>query len=487
MSADPTPARSRWLALVLLCAASMMIILDGTIVTVALPAIQADLGLSASGLAWVVNAYLIPFAGLLLLAGRLGDLVGRKRVFLAGMALFTLASLLCGLATSEELLIAARFLQGAGGALASAVGLGMVVLLFPEPRERARAIGAYASVGAAGASVGLVAGGVLTDALDWHWIFFVNVPVGVVAGGLAVRVLAADRGLGLRRGADVLGAALVTAGLMLAVYTIVETERQGWTSARTLGLGALALALLTGFVIRQATAAQPLLRLRVLRSRNVAAANLVQLLTVAGMFGFQFIVALYMQQVLGYGAARTGWGMFPTALVIGLVSLFVSVRLTARFGARAVLSAGLVLIAAGLGWLSQAPHDGAYAVHLLGPMLVASLGAGLALPSMAGLGMSDATEEDSGVVSGLFNTTQQVGAAFGSATLITLSAGRAEDLRAAGTSAAEALTAGHTLAFAIGAGLALLSLVISVTVPRTRRAPSAGSAPAAGARQPIDA
>ncbi|SEG55970.1 drug resistance transporter, EmrB/QacA subfamily [Thermomonospora echinospora] len=470
MSSTPPGGRSRRLALVLLCAGMMMIILDGTIVTVALPAVQSDLGLSASGLAWVVNAYLIAFGGLLLLAGRLGDLVGRKRVFLAGLALFTLASLLCGLATTPAMLIAARFAQGVGGALASAVSLGMIVLLFPEPRERMRAIGAYSFVGAAGASLGLVAGGVLTDALGWHWIFFVNVPIGVLAGTLAARVLVADRGIGLGRGADVLGALLVTGGLMIGVYAIVETERHGWTSARTLGTGALSLALLAAFVLRQSRAAQPLLPLRVFRSRNVSGANLVQALVVAGMFGFQFVMALYLQRVLGYEAARTGWAMFPIAAVIGVLTLFVTARLIARFGARAVLAAGLLLIAAGLTLLTQVPEDARYVPDLLVPMMLAAAGAGLALPSMAGLGMSGATEQDSGVVSGLFNTTQQIGAALGSATLLTLAAGRADGLRAQGESAAAALTGGYHLAFGIGAGLAALALIVALAVLRTEPA-----------------
>ncbi|MFC6933599.1 MFS transporter [Actinomadura yumaensis] len=312
--------RSRALALAVLCAGMLMIILDGSIVTVALPAVQADLGFSPSGLTWTVNAYVIAFGGLLLLAGRLGDLVGRRRMFVAGLAVFTLASVLCGVAANPATLIAARFLQGAGGAMASAVSLGMIVTLFTEPRERGRAIGAYAFTGASGASIGQVLGGVLTDVLSWHWIFFVNLPIGLAAGLLALRALPADRGLGLRAGADALGALLGTAGTMIGVYAIVQASGHGWTSGRTLGLAAASLALLAGFVARQATARSPLLPLRVLRSRNVWGANAIQMLMLAAMFSFQVIVALYMQNVLGYGATGTGFAMLPAAVAIAAFS-----------------------------------------------------------------------------------------------------------------------------------------------------------------------
>jgi MFS family permease len=311
---------SRWLALTVLCAAMMMIILDGTIVTVALPEIQRNLGFSSSGLAWVVNAYLIAFGGLLLLAGRLGDLIGGKRVFLAGLAVFVAASLLCGFSVSQPMLIAARFAQGTGGALASAVSLGMIVRLFPEPPLRARALGVYSFTGAGGASVGLVLGGVLTQALSWHWIFFVNVPIGVVAIAAGGRLLAAERGTGprglrglrgLRDGADAAGAVLVTAGLMVAVYAVVETTRYGWGSARTLSTGAVAFALLTAFFVRQHLARTPLLPLRMLRSRGVATANLVQALTVAAAFGFQVLIPQYMQRSSATGRPVPGSGCCP--------------------------------------------------------------------------------------------------------------------------------------------------------------------------------
>jgi EmrB/QacA subfamily drug resistance transporter len=467
----------RAVALGVLSAGTMMIILSETIVNVALRSIQNDLGFSQSGLAWVVNAYLIAFGGLLLLAGRLGDLVGRRRVFLAGLVVFTASSLLSGLAGTPAVLIAARFAQGVGAALTASVILGMIVTLFPEPRPRARAFGVYAFVGAAGASIGVLAGGLLTQALDWHWVFFVNVPIGVAAIVLALRVLRPDPGIGLRAGADVVGAVLVTAGLMLAVYTIVGTTDHGWTSARTLGSGAASLALLAGFVLRQATAARPLLPLRLFRSRQVSGANVVQALTVSGMFGFQFLSGLYLQRVLGYGPGLTGLAYLPITIGIATVSLALTARLMARFGPRAVLLTGLVLLTAGLGLLARVPVHGHFATDVLPAMLSLGVGAGLALPPITTLAMSGATETDSGLASGLANTTQQVGGAIGLAGLAALATSHTNHLvnnHLAGGNAitqAEALTNGYRLAFGIGALLVLAALILAATLlPRATRA-----------------
>lgn len=464
----PLPSRSRPLALAVIAAGLLMTVLDGSIVTVAMPAIQNDLGFSPAGLSWVVNAYLIAFGSLLLLAGRLGDLLGRKRLFLAGTAVFTAASLLAAAAQGPALLVAARFLQGVGSAMASAVGLGILVTLFPAPAERARAIAVFSFTGAAGASIGQVLGGLLTDALTWHWIFLINLPIGVAVLAVAVPVLPRDRGQGIGAGADVLGALLVTAGLMLGIAAVVQVGTHGWTSARTLGAGALAVALLTAFAARQARIPAPLMPPRILRSRRVRGANLVQLLMVAALFAFQVLVALYLQRVLGYGAARAGLAMLPAAGSIGAVSLGVSARLNGRFGERRVLAAGLVLLIAALGLLTRVPVQAHYLADLLPVMLLAA-GFGLALPALTTLAMSGAGPDDAGLVSGLFNTTQQIGMALGVAVLTTLAASRTDGLLARGATRAAALTGGYHLAFAVGAGLLTTALLVTLTVLRAPR------------------
>ncbi|MFF5092211.1 MFS transporter [Streptomyces niveus] len=476
-------AVNRALALGVLASGMLMIVLDGSIVTVAMPAIQDDLGFSPAGLSWVVNAYLIAFGSLLLLAGRLGDLLGRRRVFLAGTGVFTAASLLAGAATSPAVLIAARFLQGVGSAMAAAVSLGILVTLFTEPGERARAIAVFSFTGAAGASIGQVVGGLLTDGLSWHWIFFINLPIGLAALALAVRVLPGDRGTdadagtdtdtgtgtgrGLAARADVVGALLITAGLMLGIYTVVKVEQYGWVSAHTLGLGALAAALTGAFIARQATAPTPLMPLRIFRSRGVVGANIVQMLMVAALFSFQIVLALHLQRVLGYSAAETGLAMLPAALVIGAVSLGVSARLIGRFGERNVLLTGLLLLVTLLLLLTRIPVDARYATDVL-PLMFLSAGFGLALPALTSLGMSDAGEEDAGLASGLFNTTQQIGMAVGVAVLSTLAASRSERLLAGGAGRAEALTGGYHLAFGVGAGLLVTAFVVAYVVLRRR-------------------
>ena len=447
---------NRWLALVILCAASLMVILDGTIVTVALPAIQADLGFTAAGLSWVLNSYLIAFGGLLLLSGRLGDLLGRKRMFLAGIAVFVLASLACGLATGPALLIAARFIQGAGAALASAVTLGMIVRLFPAPGEQARAIGAFAFTGAAGASMGLISGGLLVQYANWHWVFFVNLPVGLLVWVAAWRVLPADRGLGLRAGADVPGALLATSGIMSGVFAIAS-HADWWA-------GLVAVALLAGFAVRQATARTPLLPLRALASRNVVGANLAQLLIIGAAMGFQVISTLYLQRALRFGPAAAGLSFAPTAAAIAVVSLGASARLTARFGARRLLLAGLVMITVALALLTQVPAHAAYGTDLLPLFLLFGVGGGLTLPAVTALGMSEATDADAGVISGAFNTVQQVGAALGVAALTALAASRT----GSGTSA-QALTSGYHLAWAGGTLLGALSIVVAAIALREPR------------------
>jgi EmrB/QacA subfamily drug resistance transporter len=457
--------RNRWMALYVLCVGVLMIVLDVTVVNVALPSIQDDLGFSQSSLAWVVNAYLIAFGGLLLLAGRFGDLLGRKRVFLAGLALFTVASLLCGAAQSQGMLVVARFVQGVGGAMTSAVVLGMIVTMFPEPREQAKAIGVYGFVASAGGSVGLLAGGVLTQSINWHWIFFVNVPIAIVTGLLAMRMVERDEGIGFGEGADVAGAVLITSALMLGVYTIVKPAADyGWGSGRALGLAAASLALLAAFVVREARASNPLIPLRIFRSRNVSGANVIQALLVAGMFGLFFLGALYLERVLGYDPLEIGLAFLPATIVMGILSLRYSELLIMRFGARTLLFPGMVLIVIGLVLFSLAPVDGSYVRNVLPVMLLLGLGIGVSFPALMTLAMSGAPQADAGLASGLVNTTAQVGGALGLAVLATLSATRSDNLIEDGEATASALTSGYHLAFLIGAGLVVAAIVVALVV-----------------------
>jgi EmrB/QacA subfamily drug resistance transporter len=450
----------------------LMTILDQTVVNVSLPSIQRDLGFSQSGLAWTVNAYLIAFGGLLLLAGRLGDLIGRTRIFVAGLTVFTIASALCGLSTSQGMLLAARFLQGAGGALTASVILGMIVTMFPEPGEQAKAIGVFAFTASAGGGLGLLLGGILTETLSWHWAFFINVPIGIAAIVLAVRLIEHEPGIGLAQGADVAGATLVTGSLMLGVYTIVGTSEHGWASGHTLGFGAAALVLLGAFVARQATAARPLVPLRMFRSRIVSGANLAHGLMVGGMFGFFFLGALYLQRVLGYQPIQTGLAFLPLALIIGAFSLGITPRLISRFGGRAVLVPGLLLMVVGLIRFSTIPVAGHYLVDILPVTLLLGAGAALSIPSLMTLAMSGATPSDAGLASGLITTAEQVGGAIGLAVLATLSTTRSEHLVAGGDRAAAALTGGYRFAFEVAAGLVAAALVLALTVLRPDPAPA---------------
>jgi EmrB/QacA subfamily drug resistance transporter len=469
VTAEMKADRKRWLALYVLCAGVLMIVLDATIVNVALPTIQDDLGFSQADLAWVVNAYLIPFGGLLLLAGRAGDLIGQRRVFLTGLAVFTGASLLCALAPSQELLIGARFIQGIGGAFASAVILGMIVTMFPEPAEQAKAIGVYTFVAVAGGSIGLLAGGVLTEAINWHWIFFVNLPIGVATALFALRLVEPRPGLGVQAGADLPGAALVTGSLMLGVYTILEAGEQGWGSTQTLVLGAISIGLLTAFLSRQARIANPLMPLRLFRSRSVSGANLVQALVVVGMFGMFFLGALYLQRILGYDALEVGLAFLPWTVVMGAMSFRFTARLNMRFGPQKTLVPALVAIAAAMLFFARTPVDGSYATDVLPAMILMGLGTGLAFPSLMMLAMSGATPQDAGLASGLVNTTVQVGGAIGLAVLATLATERTDGLVADGESAASALNAGYHLAYLIGAGLVGAAVVVALVMLRPAR------------------
>ena len=442
-----------------------MIVLDSTVVNVALPSIQVDLGFSQAGLAWVVNAYLIAFGGLLLLlAGRLGDLVGSKRVFLTGLVVFTLASVSCGIAWTQPLLIAARFLQGVGGAMASSVILAMIVTMFTDPQERARAMSLFSFTASAGGSVGLLVGGVMTQFLNWHWVFLINVPIGIAALLVAQKYIRPTVGIGLRQGADVLGALLITGAIMIAVYTVVEIPTYGFGSRRTLGFAAIAIVLFVAFLARQATAANPLMRLSVLKSPNISGSNALQVLVVAGMFGFFFLDALFLRRVLGYGAVATGFAFLPVTIFIGAFSLGWSVTLATRFGARTVVIVGPALAALGLGLSAIAPVNGSYLASVFPAMLLLGVGMGISFPTLMMFAMSDADSENSGLVSGLINTTAQVGGAFGLAILAAAAAARTQAGLAAGENGARALTAGYHLSFGIAAVCLVLAAVVAATV-----------------------
>ncbi len=478
--------KQRWAALYVLCAGMLMIVLDVTIVNVALPSIQDDLGFSPSNLAWVVNAYLIAFGGLLLLAGRFGDLIGRKKIFLTGLGVFTAASLACGAAQSQEMLVAARFVQGIGGAMTSAVILGMIVTMFPKPREQAKAIGVYGFVASAGGSIGLLLGGTLTQAINWHWIFFVNIPIAIATALAAQRLLERDEGIGFSQGADTPGAVLITSSLMLGVYTIVKPGAElGFGAAQTVILGAVSVGLLVAFVAREATAAHPLIPLRMFRSRNVSGANAIQALTVAGMFGMFFVGALYMERVLGYSALEIGLAFLPATLVMGVLSLRYTERLISRFGARRLLAPGLALVAASLVLFSLAPDDASFVQHILPVTVLLGLGAGSSFPALMSVAMSGATPKDAGLASGLVNTTAQMGAALGLAVLATVSASRSDGLAAAGEPARQALTGGYHLAFLVGAGLVAAAIVVALVV--TESEDQAAQAPAEPQPEPLPA
>jgi EmrB/QacA subfamily drug resistance transporter len=481
MTSRQNTDRGRWIALYVLCVGMLMIVLDVTVVNVALPSIKNDLGFSQSSLAWVVNAYLISFGGLLLLAGRFGDILGRKRIFLAGLALFVAASALCGLAQSQGVLVAARFVQGIGGAMTSAVILGMIVTMFPEPRDQAKAIGVYGFVASAGGSIGLLAGGVLTQSINWHWIFFINIPIGIATAVLAKRLLANDEGIGFGEGADVAGAALITGSLMLGVYTIVKPAAEhGWGASQTLALGAVSLLLLVAFLVREGTARNPLIPLRIFRSRNVSGANAIQALTVAGMFGLFFMGSLYMQRVLHYDPLQIGLAFLPATVIMGTLSVRFTEPLIMRFGARRTLLPGLALIATGLALFTQAPVGGSYLANVLPVIVLLGCGIGISFPALMTLAMSGATTEDAGLASGLVNTTVQVGGALGLAVLATLATTRSDHLIAHGSGQATALTAGYHLAFLIGAVLVVAALLVAMTVLIEARPASAPEARAEG-------
>ncbi len=460
-------SRTRWLALYVLCLGSLMIVLDVTIVNVALPSIRGDLGFSETSLAWVVNAYLLTFGGFLLLGGRLGDLFGHRRLFLSGIGLFTLASLACGLATTQGVLVTARAVQGVGGAVASAVSLSLMMTLFTEPADRAKAMGVFGFVASGGGSIGVLLGGVLTDVLNWHWIFLVNLPIGALVIVLALRLVPAAHGAAATGRLDVAGAVTVTASLMLAVYAIVNGNDQGWTSGRTLGLLGAAVALMGLFLAIEARVASPLMPLGLFRSRNLATANVVGVLWAAAMFAWFFLSALYLQLVLGYSPLQVGLAFLPANLIMGALSIGVSAKLVLRFGIKTPLAAGLLLAAAGLVLFVRAPVDGSFLVDVLPSMILLGLGAGIAFNPVLLAAMSDVAPEEAGLASGFVNTSFMMGGALGLAVLASLAASRSDSLRGSGEGALSALTGGYHAAFLVGALFAAGGAVLGVTLLQT--------------------
>jgi EmrB/QacA subfamily drug resistance transporter len=458
-------SRTRWFALYVLCLASLMIVLDTTIVNVALPSIREDLGFSQTSLAWVVNAYLLTFGGFLLLGGRLGDLFGHRRLFLAGITLFTLASLGCGLAQSQEFLVTARAVQGLGGAVASAVSLSLMMNLFTEPADRAKAMGVFGFVAAGGGSIGVLLGGILTDSLDWHWIFLVNLPIGVLVYVLSLRLLPAARSRAAGR-LDVAGAVTVTASLMLAVYAIVNGNQQGWTSTQTTGLLGGAVALLVLFLGIEARVGSPLVPLGLFRLRNLATANGVGVLWAASMFAWFFLSSLYLQLVLGYSPLQVGLAFLPSNIIMGAFSLGLSARLVMRFGIRLPLATGLLLAAAGLVLFARAPVDGNFVVDVLPSMILLGFGAGMALNPVLLAAMSDVDPSEAGLASGVVNTAFMMGGALGLAVLASLAASRTDSLSATGGSHLAALTGGYHVAFLVGAVFAAVAALLGAVLLR---------------------
>jgi EmrB/QacA subfamily drug resistance transporter len=473
--------RTRWFALIVLCLGDLMIVLDTTIVNVALPSIKADLGFSQTSLAWVVNAYLLTFGGFLLLGGRLGDLFGHRRLFLAGVSLFTLASVACGLSTTQGLLVAARAVQGLGGAVVSAVALSLIMNLFTEPAARAKAMGVFGFVLAGGGTIGVLLGGVLTDTLNWHWIFLVNVPIGVLVYVLSLRLVPASRGFAVERRLDVAGAVTVTASLMLAVYAIVNGNQTGWTSGQTLGLLAGAAALLAAFLGIEARVRSPLMPLALFRLRNVATANVVGVLWAAAMFAWFFISALYLQLVLGYSPLQVGLAFLPANLIMGAFSLGLSAKLVMRFGVRSPLATGLLLAAAGLVLFARAPVGGNFIVDVLPSMILLGFGAGMAFNPVLLAAMSDVQPSESGLASGVVNTAFMMGGALGLAVLASLAASRTDSLRASGHAPLDALNGGYHAALLVGALFALAAAAIGAALLR----PNPAGAQAEGAPEVI--
>jgi EmrB/QacA subfamily drug resistance transporter len=458
--------RKRWWALIVLCLGVLMIVLDTTIVNVALPSIRTDLGFTETSLVWVVNAYMLTFGGFLLLGGRLGDIFGHRKMFLAGITFFTLASLACGISTTQAMLVAARAIQGIGGAVVSAVSLSLIMNMFTEPGERAKAMGVYGFVCAAGGSVGLLLGGVLTSALNWHWIFLVNLPIGAGVYALCMGLLPHAKVEGTRQKVDVAGAILVTTSMMLAVYAVVNGNETGWTSAQTLGLLGAAVVLLVAFIVTEARISTPLMPLGLFKLRNLMTANLIGVLWAAGMFAWFFISTLYLQAVLGFTPFQIGLVFLPANLIMAAFSLGLSAKIVMRFGIRRPLALGLFLGAVGLAMMGRAPLDANVWVDVIPSMVLLGVAAGIAFNPLLLAAMNDVKPTDSGLASGVVNTAFMMGGALGLAVLASLAAGRTQSLIASGTPNLEALNGGYHVAFIVGAIFALVSAILGATLIR---------------------
>ena len=458
----------RWLALIVLCLGVLMIVLDSTVVNVALPSIREDLHFTETSLVWVVNAYLLTFGGFLLLSGRLGDLYGHRRMFLFGLVLFTIASLACGLATSQHMLIAARAVQGLGGAIVSAIPLSLIMNLFTETAERAKAMGVYGFVCSAGGSIGVLLGGLLTSTLNWHWIFLINLPIGIAVYACCVMLIPRGRGQTGAARLDVAGAVTITSALMLAIYAIVNGNEAGWLAPQTLGMLGLAIVLVGAFLAIESRSRNPLMPLSLFRLRNVATANIVAVLWAAAMFAWFFISALYMQLVLRYEPLQVGLAFLPSNIIMAAFSLGLSAKIVMRFGIRPTLGAGLLIAALGLALFARAPVDGSFVSDVLPGMLLLGCGAGVAFNPMLLAAMSDVTPGESGLASGVVNTSFMMGGAVGLAILASLAAARTGSLEASGASTIAALSSGYRIAFALGAVAALIAAAVSVLLIRAR-------------------
>ena len=461
------PDPRRWLALVVVCFGQLMIVLDSTIVNVALPAIQRDLHFTQANLTWVVNGYLIAYGSLLLLAGRAGDLIGRKRVFLAGVAVFTVASGLDGLAFDSTTLIAARLLQGIGGAMSAGVILALIVTGFPKPVERAQAMSIFTFVIAGGGSLGLLAGGLLTESINWHWIFFINLPIGLATFVAGVRLIDETDGIGIGRGVDVTGSIMVTAAMVLGVYAIVTAATFGWTSPHTLGFGGAAAGLMVGFLVFESRLENPILPLRILRLRSLTGASAVRAMLATGMFTTFFLGALYLQHVKGYTALGTGLAFLPSTIALGVLSTGITARLMRTFGPRALLMPGLATITVALALMATADSGAGYFPGIFGSYLLFGIGAGMSFMPLMTIMMAEVPMADAGVASGVANVSMQVGAALGLAALGTISADHSRSLAAQGASVVSALTGGYQLGFAIAAVCVATALVLVVVVLRS--------------------